>query len=487
MAEVGIFGPDAAEVRRQISQEGRQQDIDYASLPAGRVGVAVAGQAGRMLGTGASQMMGYQDPREAKAALLQEAQQEVAQAGVSLMENPSAYYKVAYAALAKRGLMDEAMQVRGIALQDEQAKAQTGLTKAQTRQAAATGSRDVYSTPDGTLYRGSTGEVLREGVPDAGTSNLITLAPKGTTTKGAGNEQTFDRSDPARKAMAQALMNEGWVDTSKLPSPDNNTAMETMAEAVGGMAAATKEMAIARQAGKEVAEADAKIYAEAKTYGNISNQIKNIRVSLEEGKSDFGTLSEARRGITSFVKIFVPAAAPVAEDLLKMDTLEFDNVERSSELILAEMASMYSGGSRMTAAALQTLKNAGPGTFLTNEGLNVVTRLMEKRATYAYDYALFTASLPEGANRELEKLKWAKEHSDDPKYFLSGADLKEAKIAAQKSRSLREYKRKSSPMPTYVAKDGREKADQNLLVKGKIYMHNGKFYEFDGKELKEKS
>jgi hypothetical protein len=115
----GIFGPDAEMVRQAIAEKQSAEDMQWAGMPAGRGMVAAAAKAGRGFGNAAGAAMGYQDPQVAKAKLLEEAKQEVDSAGVNLLEDSKGYYSKAFEALQKRGLMDEAMGVRQLMLEEE--------------------------------------------------------------------------------------------------------------------------------------------------------------------------------------------------------------------------------------------------------------------------------------------------------------------------------------------------------------------------------
>lgn len=172
MANQSFFGLSPQETALALEQERMQQLPQNKPYFAGDINFAVANQNLRELGPrvrAAIQersfkplieggMGGFRDPRMQRALLLDEARQEVANSGVSLDANPIDYYNSAFTSLMKRGLVDEANQVRTQALAEMEALRPT-----------ATQQTDAYKVAGGVIYNPQTGE-YRPLPPDQGST-----------------------------------------------------------------------------------------------------------------------------------------------------------------------------------------------------------------------------------------------------------------------------------------------------------------------------
>jgi len=205
-----LFGPSPEEVAMMQSQQGQQDAMGWAQLPAGRGAVAAGAMAGQALGGIAGRALGGQDPMQAKAQKLQAAQQEAeAQAqsmGIDLASNPKDYYKVAAQTLQKYGLIDEAQNVMNIAqnhdIVERKMKVDEGTLGVQRTAAEAA------------MLKAQQGK-------NPTTSNILTLVPGNSTTKGAKGAVTIDMTDPTALQQARALQAQGYIDADSLPSPAN--------------------------------------------------------------------------------------------------------------------------------------------------------------------------------------------------------------------------------------------------------------------------
>ena len=160
----GIFGPGADLTAQAIQQEQQANAMQWASVPAGRGPVAGAAQAGSMLGSGLAKLGGYEDPRLAKAKLLEEARMEVDSSGADLMSDPKSYYTAAFKALQSRGLMDEAMQVRALMLDEESTAADTAAKQAQAQAAMVKNMKGRFTqNSKGQVIDSWTGDVIQKG------------------------------------------------------------------------------------------------------------------------------------------------------------------------------------------------------------------------------------------------------------------------------------------------------------------------------------
>lgn len=141
------------------SQQGQQDAMQWAALPAGRGAVAAAANAGQAFGRAGGTLMGGRDPMQAKAQMLQAAQQETEaqaqQMGIDLASSPKDYYKVAAQTLQKYGLVDEAQNVMGIAQNHDLAEREMRV-----RERPAAGTTDRYSMAGGVRLDKQTGETF---------------------------------------------------------------------------------------------------------------------------------------------------------------------------------------------------------------------------------------------------------------------------------------------------------------------------------------
>jgi len=205
-----LFGPSPEEVAMMQSQQGQQDAMGWAQLPAGRGAVAAGAMAGQALGGIAGRALGGQDPMQAKAQKLQAAQQEAeAQAqsmGINLASNPKDYYKVAAQTLQKYGLIDEAQNVMNIAQNHDIVERKMRVDE---------GTLGVQRTAaEAAMLKAQQGK-------NPTTSNILTLVPGNSTTKGAKGAVTIDMTDPTALQQARALQAQGYINADSLPSPAN--------------------------------------------------------------------------------------------------------------------------------------------------------------------------------------------------------------------------------------------------------------------------
>ena len=151
-----LFGPSPEEVAMMQSQQGQQDAMGWAQLPAGRGAVAAGAMAGQALGGIAGRALGGQDPMQAKAQKLQAAQQEAeAQAqsmGIDLASNPKDYYKVAAQTLQKYGLIDEAQNVMNISQNHDLAEREMKYKESSVK------ASDKFGMSGNIIYNKTTGE-----------------------------------------------------------------------------------------------------------------------------------------------------------------------------------------------------------------------------------------------------------------------------------------------------------------------------------------
>jgi len=92
---------------------------------------------------------------------LEEAKKEVTDSGIDIFQDSRGYYRKAFEALNKRGLNDEAMQVRNVLISEESATADAALKRAQAEKEMAAAQRGNYvSLGKGGAINTVTGEVV---------------------------------------------------------------------------------------------------------------------------------------------------------------------------------------------------------------------------------------------------------------------------------------------------------------------------------------
>jgi len=439
----GMFGPSADEMRLLLEREGQAADTGWAQMEPGRGPVRGMAQAGRQFGRAIEAAGGYQDPRLAKAKLLEEAKNEVDSSGVSLLEDPKGYYTKAFESLQKRGLTDEAANVYNLLIESESAAAETSLNNAKAQAALNKGQpigKGGLRLPDGTIVPPVSAE------SDKAQSDIGKL--KADLDAGRITQEEY----------------EAKLNKLTYIRPEKQSDVAVLAGALGSVAEAQRAIAASKRGGALDADAlDA--YATEATQALATNQsLDNIESALTTGNTTFGSLADTRRNLMSFVQTFVPGAAKAAENLLKLDVTTFDALEKESTMILAELAKEF-GGNRATAAGWQIMQKAGPSVFLTNEGNAITAKGIRKRNQYRIDRQKFIIDWQadhDGADIPRWVVsKWEMDNATDPKYTLSQQDFKDIKVMQKKVERIKRLSSKATPFPS-----------PDNLQEGKIYYRN---------------
>jgi len=428
---VGMFGPSADEMRLLLEREGQAADTGWAQMEPGRVPVRGMAQAGRQFGRAIEAAGGYQDPRMAKAKLLEEAKNEVDSTGVSLLDDPDTYYKTAYEALQKRGLSDEAVGVYNLMLSSNATQAKTALDNAKARTEINKGR--YIKLGAGGAYDTVTGERVDPAKTSKTQKEIQFLA-----------EALQDPElDPETKAIYEARL-----DKLNYIKPEKQSDIQALSSAVGSMADAWRTQAAAKRGGALEAETLDE-YAKEATKALATNQsLDNIESALTTGNTTFGSLADTRRNLMSFVQTFIPSAAREAEKLLKLDVTTYDTLEKESTMILAELAKEF-GGNKATAMGFQTLQKAGPSVFLTNEGNAITAKGIRKRNQYKIDRQKFIIDWQaENNGADIPRWvvsKWEMDNATDPKYTLSQQDFKDIKVMQKKVDRIKRLSKDAIP------------------------------------------
>jgi len=205
-----LFGPSPQDIAAAQAAQQQQDAMAWGQVDPLRSGQILGATAGQAFGGLAGKLMGGQDPAQAKAAMLQQAQRDTemrAQAmGINLATSPQDYYKVAADTLQKYGLVDEAQNVMSISQNHDLAERKMRVDE---------GTLGVQ----GLTARAAYLKAQQEKNPT--TSNILTLVPKDSKTKGAAGAITIDMTDPEALQRARALQDQGYIDAKSLPSPAN--------------------------------------------------------------------------------------------------------------------------------------------------------------------------------------------------------------------------------------------------------------------------
>jgi len=370
-AQNSIFGPGADEIQRQIQEEKRSQLMQEAQIPAGRMAVYAAGQAGDMLGTGLSQAAGWQDPRVKSAQLMQDAANEVNSTGLSLLENPQDYYKATYVALSKRGLNAEAAKVHEIMVSQAQAAAKAETDNLKARGAYLSGvaayeksqNGEFVTTDNGRVTTNKkTGEIqINEGVPQDYKS--ASFAPPGNSQKGQPGQVTVDVSTAEGQAKARELLAKGYQDVKSLPGPRNDININQFDNLANK---------IAEPSLKEV-------FSRGQNAANIITQAQQSNDLLTNGNAPVG-LGASIIGVVGKAMDFfgVDKDTQNALNANPSDQAALDSLHK--QMIGSLARQINAGSAKVSAKELQMMERAGPSIWTTKAGQYLINSLMIENA-----------------------------------------------------------------------------------------------------------
>lgn len=364
MASQGMFGPSGAEVELALREQQKQEAMQYASMPAGRGPVALMAQAGQGIGRAIEGAAGYQDPRVAKAKLLEEAKMEVDESGADLMADPKGYYESAFKALQSRGLTDEAMGVRQLMMQEEAQQALNAKNlRGTTKGFGASGNMLInkddgsYTPMEGYQGKGSTG-------------TPVTLSPPGSTTKGTGMEVTvLPGSEEFNSKIA-----EGWIDTSKIPGPERKgQSIEIKADFKQVEDQGKSRNKLAREMATPILD-------KARQSADVVRQTQMLRSQLESGNFDSGFLSTFRGFVSSAGQYLGMSDETLSE--LRQNPNDFNLLSSMTQNVVASTAAMLQDSGQLSKAELELYKASGSNMTQTAQGMYVVNEVMASVADW---------------------------------------------------------------------------------------------------------
>lgn len=365
MASQGMFGPSGAEVELALREQQNQEAMQMGQQSASQaIGSAMA-SAGQSFGRAIEKAGGYEDPRVAKAKLLEEAKMEVDSSGADLLSDPKGYYGAAFKALQSRGLTDEAMGVRQLMMEEEaqqalNAKNLRGTTKGYGMSGNIKINKDTGETEPVEGYQGS-----------AGSSTPMTLSPPGSTTKGSGQEVTVL---PGSEEYINKIK-EGWVDTSKLPGPDRSDGQDIFVKVD---AKQVEDQGKSRN--KLAREMATPILDKARQSADVVRQTQMLRSQLETGNFDSGFLSTFRGFVSSAGQYLGMSDETLSE--LRQNPNDFNLLSSMTQNVVASTAAMLQDSGQLSKAELELYKASGSNMTQTAQGMYVVNEVMASVAEW---------------------------------------------------------------------------------------------------------
>lgn len=350
-----IFGPSPQELNTAI----RQADQDYinqnvtADAPLA-ISRAMA-NAGQSFGRAAGALGGFKDPRVQKAMLMEEAKQEVESSGVDLLSDSQGYYKAAAEALAKRGLMDEAMAVRNIAIQE-----QATLAKAQLDQAKALGEQGkglkgrFAQNAKGQVIDSWTGQVVKEDSEEYEAATASAKAYQDYINGAYG--------DPATTEAQQRY--QAAIDKINYRRPPSNVSVSTRGE--------SKFIeTVAKGTGEEFLD----VFSRSRNANQILENVDTINTLLDSSDVIVGPGADIRLGLAKLMNI----AGANNEDSIAQTQVLLSRLAQTTLNAIPD--SNLGGGQGFTERDKQFLEAASAGDFTwTKESLRYINWINSNRA-----------------------------------------------------------------------------------------------------------
>jgi len=351
----GMFGPSADEMRLLLEREGQAADTGWAQMEPGRGPVRGMAQAGRQFGRAIEAAGGYQDPRMAKAKLLEEAKNEVDSSGVSLLENPKEYYSQAFKSLTQRGLTDEAANVYNLLIESESTAADTAYKRAQASDLEAKAKKGRYvQNAKGQVIDSVTGEVIQQS-----SANYKAASKQAMIYQDYINGKFGDPSSPEAEARYQEA-----ITTANYRRPPTNIDVIN-----------TGETAYGKTLGAEAAKQDAETFATAKTAKTFLQSAETIEEALTNSEAIVGPGADVKLALAKLMNI----AGANNDEVIAQTQILASRLAKST--LDAIPSSNLGGGQGFTERDKEFLINASSGSISwTKESLSYLAYLNKKTA-----------------------------------------------------------------------------------------------------------
>ena len=464
-----LFGPSPEEVAMMRSQQGQQDAMQWAAMPAGRGAVAAAANAGQAFGRMGGTLAGGQDPMQAKAQRLQAAQQateqQAAQMGIDLASSPKDYYKIAAQTLQQFGLVDEAQNVMGIAQNHDLAEREMQVKERPATGAGAKMSGNIMYLPDGTYkpipeYQGK-GSADK---PQSKAGKIIADRARIVSQFGEDSQELkdFDKLASEPDGMENLAMQ---IDARAALADRNNSAAVDRLLLSGQLTAERQAAAAERSAltGERavVNKSIADQVAAAERNANVSSKsLESINTSLavlEKSQFNPGFASQLKN---TAGEILYQLGYPEVADSLRVNPADASTLNTTLKTAIADIAAASEqeggGAGRRSATELQLFADSIGGLGTVPEGLYQGLKIVQKELSYGdrkYEAMLrFSEEALDEANKSNDPLKadlllrkkmfaWKKENPNT----TSGADV----LKFQRAAKLMEKAKSAKPLEMY--------------------------------------
>jgi hypothetical protein len=351
----GMFGPSAEETRLALENEGQAQDIGWSNMTGGQAVIRNAASAGRKLGGAAASAMGYEDPRMAKAKLMEEAKMEVDSSGVSLLDDPKSYYSKAFESLSKRGLTDEAAGVYNLLIESESTQAETEYKRAQAADLGTKALKGRFvQNAKGQVIDSATGEVIQQG-----SANYEAASAQAKIHQDYLNGQFGEVGTPE----ARALYEEAMTKANYMRPPTNVDVINT------------GETAYGKTLGAEAAKQDAATFATAKTASTFLQSAETIEEALDQADVIVGPGADVKLALAKLMNV----AGADNDEMIAQTQILASRLAKST--LDAIPSSNLGGGQGFTERDKEFLISASSGSISwTEESLRYLAYLNKKTA-----------------------------------------------------------------------------------------------------------
>lgn len=355
-----LFGPSPQDIAAAQAAQQQQDAFNWAKLPAGRGMVAAGAQAGQAFGRLGGSLLGGQDPAQAKAAMLQQAQRDTemrAQAmGINLATSPQDYYKVAAMTLQKYGLVDEAQNVMSIAQGHDLAERQM---KVNEQVAGAKGTRRAYAGKDGTIYDGITGEVIQKG-----SSSTKPTSTQGKIYSDYENGIYGEPGSPEAMAARDAAIQKA---NHIAPPSENNVTVYSDKQSVDLQNDLVKA---------EVTP----ILSQGRAATSTRQFSSSIRTQLRSGNVQPGFAADFRQSLATAAQFFGVDEETLTN--LKSNPDAMAATRSASSAIIGSLAAGLSSNNKVSAREIELYKNAAPNMMMTAPGMDFVNEVADLKASW---------------------------------------------------------------------------------------------------------
>jgi hypothetical protein len=297
---------------------------------------------------------------------------------------------------------------------------------------------------------------------DASTK-LITLAPKGSTVKGTGDEVTVEIGSPEYKQY----LSEGYIDTSKLPGPDRSQDIDVRVDAKN-----IEDQNKSRN--KLAADQAGPILEKGRQSADVLKQTAMLRSQLESGNFDSGFLSTFR-GFLGTAGQYLGMDDQLLADL-RQNPNDFNILTSVTQNLVASTATMLQASGQLSRAELELYKASGANMSQTAQGMYAVNEITASIADWnvrrSEKLTELYAQMPEAGTNDMQVIneiqKWERDNPLAVDVKTLDRIKRHAKIV-EMGKKAKDIKSAWSP----------EKGKNTASV-GNVYRYRGGLYVYKG-------